>query len=608
MNTINKWIKLFCFLSVTLTLVVLMGCTATENLSPSTSVANSTSSTSISTTNPSNSQVSTSTSSTPTTNNPSVLSTALATTSYIQSTTPPTTNDTQSIITTQVGTPTSSSISSTTLLTTNLPASTTITTSTVVVPHPVMQFTSEQLTELDNEYKNAPASSVHALENGVPLPKSVSLLPDLDYNPTDYNQGNAGNCWVWAGTGIMDIALDINKSIKNRLSIQYFDSNYDGGTGPYWAGKGGGIFAFANFYANQGIAIPWSNTNARYQDGDSTNGASVLASSIGLSPNYPISPSIHNVTIFPQGVSQTTAITAIENTLAQNEGVWFSFFLSPTGWSNFDSFWNNQSETSIWQPPIDSNNNSGGHAVLCVGYNIQDPNNPYWIMLNSWGPTSGRPDDLFDVSMNMNYNSNNFQWETLEDIYPTTPFPTPTTTTTSKTTYTGTPNMIFNSASTETVPSSGIYLQPGQTITLSWQADGNLTGYVFSSNQYNNWQQSHLYVTYDASQSGSTYSYSYTVQNADTYYIVLYDGASVFGNSVRDYSFTVTISSPTTLVVTTTNPPTTTVVTTTIPPTTSVVTTTIPPTTSVITTTTIPPTTIIITTLPPTKIITLVQN
>ena len=109
------------------------------------------------------------------------------------------------------------------------------------------------------------------------------------------------------------------------------------------------------------------------------------------------------------------------------------------------------------------------------------------------------------------------------------------------TTYTGSPNQIFGSASTETVPPGGVYLQPGQTITLSWSADGNLTGYVFSSNQYANWQQSHIQVTYDASGSGSTYSFSYAVQNADAYFAVLYDGASVFGNSVRDYSFTVTV-------------------------------------------------------------------
>lgn len=125
------------------------------------------------------------------------------------------------------------------------------------------------------------------------------------------------------------------------------------------------------------------------------------------------------------------------------------------------------------------------------------------------------------------------------------PAPTTTTTTTTTTgrTYTGQHNLIFNSASTETLPSGGIYLQPRQTITLSWSADGNLTGYVFDSNQFNNWQQpyGHISVSYWASKSGSQYTYTFTVQNADTYYMVLYDGFPAGSNSIEDYSFTVTV-------------------------------------------------------------------
>ena len=137
----------------------------------------------------------------------------------------------------------------------------------------------------------------------------------------------------------------------------------------------------------------------------------------------------------------------------------------------------------------------------------------------------------------------------------TTPMPTynpPTSTTPAATVYTGTPNLTFNSAATETIPPDGVYLQPGQTITVSWSADGDLTGYVFSSNQYANWQQSHLVVTSDASAYYSTYSYSYPVQDADTYYLVLYDGNSFGSNSINDYNFTITISPPTSATATTT--------------------------------------------------------
>ena len=66
----------------------------------------------------------------------------------------------------------------------------------------------------------------------------------------------------------------------------------------------------------------------------------------------------------------------------------------------------------------------GGHAVLCVGYDDTDPNNRYWIMLNSWGTTTGRPAGLFRVNMDMNYDcayadiGYAFYWMTLDMSYP----------------------------------------------------------------------------------------------------------------------------------------------------------------------------------------------
>ncbi|MFP3912096.1 MAG: C1 family peptidase, partial [Desulfobacteraceae bacterium] len=53
----------------------------------------------------------------------------------------------------------------------------------------------------------------------------------------------------------------------------------------------------------------------------------------------------------------------------------------------------------------------GGHAVLCVGYNDNDPENAYWVMLNSWGTTAKRPNGLFRVDMDMNYDCMDLTWE-----------------------------------------------------------------------------------------------------------------------------------------------------------------------------------------------------
>jgi hypothetical protein len=55
-----------------------------------------------------------------------------------------------------------------------------------------------------------------------------------------------------------------------------------------------------------------------------------------------------------------------------------------------------------------------------VGYNDTDPKKRYWIMLNSWGVTKGRPDGLFMVSMDLNYSctypglGNAYYWMTLD--------------------------------------------------------------------------------------------------------------------------------------------------------------------------------------------------
>lgn len=135
-------------------------------------------------------------------------------------------------------------------------------------------------------------------------PGHFDLLPHLQYTPSQRDQGWAGNCWVWAGTGVIEVALDVQGAIKDRLSIQYFDSNYNGGTGVgsgcSWAGCGGSLNWFAQFYSGyrggSKQVIPWSNTNAAYQDryqscpvsGCESSGTAVPAASISTAPNYPI--------------------------------------------------------------------------------------------------------------------------------------------------------------------------------------------------------------------------------------------------------------------------------------------------------------------------------
>jgi len=263
------------------------------------------------------------------------------------------------------------------------------------------------------------------------LRDSFSLLSYLDYIPSERDQGGIGNCWVWAGTGIMEMALHVQHGIKDRLSIQYFDSNYNGGSGDNWAGQGGDLPYFADFYDSAGMAIPWSNTNAYYQDGDApSDHTNVPAEAISTTPHYPITH-IESQLVPTWGVGEDPAITNIKTVLHQGKAMQFAFYQSMSDWHDFFDFWDDQPETTIWEPGFSDGeewtwDEVAGHGVLCVGYHDDlGTDNDYWIMLNSWGTAEGgRRNGLFRVDMHLNYDCRfqvpgegqyyAFDWKTLD--------------------------------------------------------------------------------------------------------------------------------------------------------------------------------------------------
>jgi len=108
---------------------------------------------------------------------------------------------------------------------------------------------------------------------------------------------------------------------------------------------------------------------------------------------------------------------------------------------------------------------------------------------------------------------------------------------------TGPPDQIFNAQTWDVSPSNGVYVQAGKTLTFSWSADGGLVGYIFTTNQYNNWKNSLLLeAKYEGYDSGSTGSITVTIQSSDTYCVVLFNNAiSILGeNSVEVYQATLT--------------------------------------------------------------------
>ena len=274
--------------------------------------------------------------------------------------------------------------------------------------HTIMKPDLETLQKWMEDYNNAPEAFINP---EIELLDNKNLLSHLDYVPSQRNQGSCGNCWAWAGTGVLGIALDVQEGIHDRLSIQYINSC--AGSIVRFCCRGGILRYIRDFYNTTGKAIPWSNTNAHWQDGDGS--CDIPCENISTTPNYKIS-SIERMTIETHDVGQSTAISNIKNVLNQNKAVFFGFYMVTIDIiENFFDFWDYSSESAIWNTDFSCGHNyenGGGHAVLCVGYN-DDPgtDNDYWIMLNSWGTTNGRPNGLFRLDMNINYDCSYNIWD-----------------------------------------------------------------------------------------------------------------------------------------------------------------------------------------------------
>ncbi len=237
---------------------------------------------------------------------------------------------------------------------------------------------------------------------------SKTLLSYISYVPSERYQGYCGDCWVWAATGALEIDQSVKTGIKERLSTQYFNSKYNSGSGADWACCGGSFETFTTWYNNDKIPIPWSNANAGFGDGGRScedYATAVPIGSISTNPHYQLN-SISSSTISTDGVGQSTAIANIKSAIDNNKGVFYNSHYGTSGWDAYKDFWGTQAESAIFNPDsYGGQEDAGGHAVLIVGYDTSDAANPYWIVLNSWGTTAGRPNGSFRLKMKMNYDN-----------------------------------------------------------------------------------------------------------------------------------------------------------------------------------------------------------
>jgi len=209
--------------------------------------------------------------------------------------------------------------------------------------------------------------------------------------------------------------------VRDPLSVQFVDSNFNGGAGPSWAGSAGTVSDFAAFYRETGIAVPRSNRNADYQDAphadwcNRNRKAWVAAPSIETAPHYPIT-SIAAREVSTSG-SQAETIARIKALLDRGTAVHLT-------WRNlvdigvFQSFWNSQGDEAVYDPVTwlrGAAVNGVSHQMCVVGYDDTDPDNRYWLVLNSWGTANGRrPNGTFRLNMEIDYTSGAATWTTLD--------------------------------------------------------------------------------------------------------------------------------------------------------------------------------------------------
>lgn len=215
------------------------------------------------------------------------------------------------------------------------------------ITYPIMHPDRETLQKWYNDYSSAPKTVINLrisknLQSSA-APTSIDLLDRIQYTPEERNQGRCGNCWAWAGTGLIELALYEDYGIKDRLSVEFQDVCNE--LKPN-ACNGGWLSDLRNFYYSTRYAIPWSNAGGAYTQKEYSAEA---CAALTKTPRYQFAKVDPATTIPTTGITQAQAILNIKNILQQGKGVWFGFYLADNAsWNAFYSFWDDQPEAALW--------------------------------------------------------------------------------------------------------------------------------------------------------------------------------------------------------------------------------------------------------------------
>jgi hypothetical protein len=240
-------------------------------------------------------------------------------------------------------------------------------------------------------------------------------------NMAEREQGSCGNCYVWATTGLIEVAVNSQRLSRDRLSIKFLNSFSGTGdpcscTSSTCACGGGHPDTVRTFYASKGFAVPWSNTNAAFSSADAY-GCCADSSSIGTEPRYTFAALGAVTTVPTSDIASDEAKLNMMTVLKQGKAIVFGITWADkeVREKNFQNWWHTHPYTDLWTA-VDADcgvdhTDGGSHDMLVIGYDTTDPDpaRHYWIVLNSWGvtPTGIRPSGTFHMPMNMNYSCRN---------------------------------------------------------------------------------------------------------------------------------------------------------------------------------------------------------
>ncbi len=202
----------------------------------------------------------------------------------------------------------------------------------------------------------------------VHLPERISDAPAPAGLPTAFswrskcspvkNQGQCGSCWAFAGTGVFEANINISDNILKDLSEQWLVNCYfnhcNGGWTPFpYFQSPGTVYE---------VDEPYTALNGTCK------------------PIYPYHEKIDRWAYVNSSNPSSPTDADIKRAIYNYGPVWVGMHAGP----NFQNYYNTTAIFTAGDIGSDIN-----HAVVLVGWDDNNGTDGYWILRNSWGPTTG---------------------------------------------------------------------------------------------------------------------------------------------------------------------------------------------------------------------------